>query len=154
MRRLLLFVSLAAGLACQGSAPPGEYFRFQNQGKICAFPEGTDPGNAFLPSTTVTFQANQTASITVMAPTCLSSSCSKERQAECTAVLAGNVIQVSSTASFRQEGQVCTDDCGALVARCTSPPLPAGTYFLQHGADRVVVTIPSMGPTPCAGKTF
>src|SRR4051812_40422025 len=126
MRRLLLFVSLAAGLACPGSAPPGEYFRFQKQGEICAFPEGTDPGNAFLPSTTVTFQANQTASIRVMAPTCLSSSCSKDARADCAVQLDGNVLAVTSTATFRREGETCTDDCGALVARCTTPVLPAG----------------------------
>jgi hypothetical protein len=153
MRPWLLFL-LAADLACQSSATPGTDHSFKDQGMVCAFPEGTDPGNAFLPPDSVMFTADRTAAITVRAPTCLSSSCSKDRRAECSVVLSGNVIQVTSSASFRNEGQVCTDDCGALVARCTTPPLPAGTYFLQHGADRVVVTIPSMGPTPCAGKTF
>jgi hypothetical protein len=151
MRAVLLF--LLADLGCHSSVDPGTDHSFKDQGRVCAFPDGTDPGSPFLPATDpVAFQADRSATITVMAPTCLSSSCSKERQAECTAVLAGNVIQVSSTASFRQEGQVCTDDCGALVARCTSPPLPAGTYFLQHGADRIVLMVPSSGPAPCTGK--
>jgi hypothetical protein len=67
-------------------------------------------------------------------------------------VLNGNVLVVTSSSSFRREGEVCTDDCGALVARCTTPPLPAGTYFLQHGDERLVLMVPSTVPVPCAGK--
>jgi hypothetical protein len=146
----LAFVSLAA-LACQSIA--GIDHTFQDQGRVCAFPEGTDPGNAFQsPSTSAAFQPDRPATITVMAPTCLSSSCSKDRKAECSVVIEGNVIHVTSTASFREEGSTCTADCGALVARCTTPPLPAGTWFLQHGAERIVLTVPSSGPVPCAGK--
>jgi len=87
-----------------------------------------------------------------MAPACLSSSCSKDRKAECSVTLVGSVLQVTSTASFRNEGDVCTDDCGALVATCVTPPLPAGTYALQHGASQIALTIPSTVPVPCTGK--
>jgi hypothetical protein len=150
MRPLLLFVPLFA-LACQSSEAVDHSFK--DQGRVCAFPAGTDPGNAFLsPTTSVAFQADSSATITVMAPTCLSSSCSKDAKAECSVALNGNVLQITSTASFRTEGNVCTDDCGALVARCTTPPLPAGTYFLQHGVERIVLMVPSSGPAPCAGK--
>jgi len=154
MRPLLLFLLFFAGavLACDRvGGGDGTDHSFKDQGKVCAFPEGAGPDNAFLPPPSVTFQADRTATITVMAPTCLSSSCSKDPRAACTAVLEGNVIKVTSTATFREEGRTCTSDCGALVARCTTPPLPAATYTVQHGADRVALVVPSMGPAPCAG---
>jgi hypothetical protein len=149
--RALLFLVLA-GLACDHAAATSTDHSFKDQGKVCAFPEGEDVGNAFLPPPSVTFQADRSATITVMAPACLSSSCSKDAKAQCAAVLDGNVIKVTSTASFRQEGQTCTTDCGALVARCSTPPLPAGTYFLDLGGERAVLMVPSMGPAPCAGQ--
>jgi hypothetical protein len=154
MRALLPFAMISV-LGCQssGAGPASVDHSFKDQGRVCAFPEGIDPGNAFLPADSVSFQADRTATITVMAPTCLSSSCSKDATAACTATVSGNVIQVASTASFRQNVEgACTDDCGALVAHCTTPPLPAGTYFLRHGADQAVITVPSTGSAPCAGK--
>lgn len=135
---------------------PDETRTFHDQGKICLFPEGAKADNPFgAPTMSVTFPADRALSITVMAPTCLSSTCSKDEKAQCSATVKGNVIAVTSSASVREEkgvGAVCTDDCGALVARCTTPPLPAGTYQVQHGPERLTVTIPSSTLPPCAGK--
>jgi hypothetical protein len=90
--------------------------------------------------------------ITVQAPTCLSGTCSHDAKATCAATLEGNVIQVTSAASYREEGAVCTDDCGALVASCSTPPLPAGTYRVRHGAETIVLPVPMIIVPPCAGK--
>jgi hypothetical protein len=151
MRPPLCLLPLAVLLACQSSA--GIDHAFKDEGKVCAFPSSVDPGNAFLPPTDpVMFSAGGPATITVMAPTCLSSSCSKDRKAECSVVLEGNVLQVSSHASYHDEGNACTADCGALVATCVTPPLPAGTYTLQHGGNRIALTIPSTVAVPCVGK--
>jgi hypothetical protein len=150
---MLLFLPLV--VACNNVNDAGIARTFNDQGRVCVFPEGVDPGNAFLtPSGLVAFQSDKMATITVMAPTCLSSSCSKDAKAQCSVMVNGNLLQVTSTASFRQEGNVCTDDCGALVGRCTTPPLPAGTYTLQHGADRITITVPSTVPVPCTGKAL
>jgi hypothetical protein len=63
----------------------------------------------------------------------------------------GNVIEVKSTGSFREQGLTCGSDCGILSAQCSTPPLPAGTYEVRHGTDRLTITIPSTVPRPCAG---
>jgi hypothetical protein len=146
---LLLFVASCGGAGSAGAVN----HTFQNQGKICLFPDNVDPGNAFAPPRqAVSFQADRPAHITVQAPTCLSSSCSHDPRATCVAALRGNVIEVTSDASYRQEGTVCTDDCGALVADCTTPSLPAGTYQVRHGSQTFSLTIPSMIAPPCAGQ--
>jgi hypothetical protein len=131
----------------------GEERTFKDQGKVCLFPEGTEAQNPFLrPSASATYPADRALVVSVMAPTCLSSSCSKDPRAQCTATLKGNVIEVTSTASVREEGRTCTADCGALEARCSTPPLPAGTYQVSHGAERLTLMVPSTTVPPCAGE--
>jgi hypothetical protein len=147
-----IFCTALAFLSCSGAS--GTDHTFKDQGKICLFPEGGGPGNTFAPPMSVTFSADRGLSITVQTPTCLSGSCDKDRQAACTATVNGQVIIVTSNASWRTEGPTCTLDCGALVANCTTPPLPAGTYLIQHGAQSVPVTIPSSVAPPCAGQTL
>jgi hypothetical protein len=137
-----------------GCSTAGTDHSFKDKGKICLFPEGGSPGNAFAPPPTVSFSADRGLSITVQTPSCLSGSCDKDRQAACSATVNGQVIIVTSSASWRTEGMTCTTDCGALVAQCTTPPLPAGTYLIQHGAESVPVTIPSSVTAPCTGKTL
>jgi hypothetical protein len=152
MRSLLLFLPLVAAMACDSGTASKTFrrdFTFQDQGELCVVPRGTEVENVFLPPPAVAFEANGAATITVRAPTCLSSSCSKNAKAQCSVVIDGNVIHVTSTASYYNEGETCTDDCGALVSRCETPPLAAGIYFLDHGSDHVVLMVPSSGPAPC-----
>jgi hypothetical protein len=149
----LLIAATAWLAACGTESSSGTTHTFADQGRVCLFPDGVDPGTPFLPPTgAVAFAADRPAQITVMAPTCLSSSCSHDIQAACMATLAGNVIQVSSTASYVEQGNVCTTDCGALVARCATPPLPAGTYQVRLGAQTLILTVPAMIAPPCVGQ--
>jgi hypothetical protein len=151
--RCAWFASSLVLASCHSGAPTPIDHSFKNEGRICLFPDDVDPGNAFLPpSEPLLFQADHPARVTVMAPACLSGSCSHDAQAACTVSVQGNVLEVASTASFRDEGSVCTTDCGALVARCATPPLPAGTYQVRHGVETITLTVPSTAVPPCAGK--
>jgi hypothetical protein len=150
--RALALVILSLAAACDSSGPSGSEKVFQDQGKVCAFPPGTDPAPFGGPNEPASFPADRALLITVMAPTCLSSSCSKDRKAECSTEVKGNVIVVTSKLSFRQEGTTCTADCGALVARCMTPPLPAGSYLVQHGTQNFGLTVPTTTIPPCAGQ--
>lgn len=153
MRRVL--VSLLAIACSSDPTPAGNPRSFVDQGRVCLYPEGTDPGTASVPSTDlVTYVADGALLVTVQAPECLSSSCSKDRKAECTVTLRGSVLDVRSQLSFRNEGSTCTTDCGALVARCKSPPLPVGTYRIQHGTSALTLNIPSSRRPSCAGKAL
>ena len=147
-------VVLSLGLgACGVTEPGGTDHSFKDQGRICLFPEGAQPGQVFLPPTmSASYGADRGLVIMVQAPECLSGSCDKDRRAECSASVMGQVIVVTSTASFRTEGKTCTLDCGSLTATCTTPPLPAGTYLIQHGGKTLPLTVPSSTVPPCAGQ--
>jgi hypothetical protein len=148
----VVVLSLALG-ACDSTGPTGTDHAFKDEGKICLFPEGTRPDQAFLPpSMSVSYGADRGLVITVNAPECLSGSCDSNRQAACSAVVTGQTIVVTSTASFHREGKTCTLDCGSLTATCTTPPLPAGTYLIQHGTRSLPLTVPSSTVPPCAGQ--
>jgi hypothetical protein len=148
-RALLVLIVSSLGAACE---PPATQHAFSDEGKVCVMPQGTNI-NAFLFSTTiVTLEANQPALVTVMMPTCLSSSCSHQPKAECTVTLSGDTLEVTSKGSYVEQGNVCTTDCGALVAKCTTPSLPAGNYQLRHGKEMLSFALPRQGTPPCAGQ--
>jgi hypothetical protein len=51
----------------------------------------------------------------------------------------GITFRITSRPSFVEKtGSVaCTDDCGILIARCSTEPLPAGSYrFRARGRQR------------------
>jgi hypothetical protein len=138
-------------LAACGS-PFGEAHRFKDEGTVCVSPTGqpAEPFASQLPAAPVTFEGDRPVEILVQMPTCLSSSCSKELRASCEVKLAGpGELVVTSSGSYVEEGTTCTADCRALFARCTSPTLPAGTYSVRHGDDRLTVTVPSTAVRPC-----
>ena len=146
---LALLLALTA-LACDRA---GTTHSFKDEGRLCLFPAGSTAGTPFGPQTEPrSYPADGALRLEVLAPTCLSSSCSHDRKAECSVVVTGNTIEVKSVASFREEGDTCTADCGALVATCSTPPLPAGTYQVRHGATTLTLTVPSMASPPCGGK--
>lgn len=139
------------GLLMWGCGSPSETFTFKDQGKICALPGGQPPRNPFETPSSQIYLNDAPLELQVVMPRCLSSSCSHDAKASCTATVTGNVIQVTSGGSVREQGDTCTADCGALVARCVTGPLPAGTYEVRHGATTLALTVPSTTTTPCGG---
>lgn len=131
----------------------GQQHSWTDQGRVCLFPSGEMPAVPYArPTDSRNFVADRPLDVTVVAPTCLSSSCSHDAQASCTATVNGNQIEITSRASYVEQGNLCSADCRALEARCSTGPLPAGTYEVRHGQERLTVTVPSTVATPCAGQ--
>ena len=130
----------------------GTTHTFKDEGRLCVYPGGDRPISP-LPNGTdpQNYGAEQGLDLNVVMPDCLSSSCGLDRQAECTAAVNGSLIDVTSKASYRQQGNTCTTDCGVLVAKCSVPPLPAGAYTIRHGLTELTLTVPSMVAPPCGG---
>jgi hypothetical protein len=146
----VVVLSLLLGLSCD---PFGTEHTFEDEGRVCLYPGGSTAANPFgLQRDPLPYQANQALDLVITMPDCLSSSCSHDERATCSAAVEGTTIRVQSAASYRQQGTTCTDDCGALAARCSTAPLPAGTYDIRHGDTTLTITIPSTVPPPCAGK--
>jgi hypothetical protein len=148
-RDLAVAISLCLAVGCGRGAT---HHAFKDEGKVCVFPAGSGDPPLFIGTEPQAYEANRIVRIQVAAPVCLSSSCSHDRMAECTAVVDGNVITVSSTASFREEGNTCTTDCGTLAASCSTTPLAPGTHEIRHGTTTLNLMVPSMTPVPCGGK--
>jgi hypothetical protein len=146
--RFACLVLLLVAVGCTRS----ETLTFQDEGKICVWPEGVEGSHSFGSKTPFSFAAGEVLQISVVMPTCLSSSCSKDPEASCEVKLAENLLSVTSTGAYRDEGRTCTGDCGFLVARCVSPVLAAGTYTIRHGTDELVLGVPSTTNLTCAGR--
>jgi hypothetical protein len=65
--------------------------------------------------------------------------------ATCTVRLSGRAVQIASVGfiSERMGGGPCTAICGPLVARCETPPLPAGSYEITYNSDKRELAVPS-----------
>jgi len=86
--------------------------------------------------------------VTVTAPECLSSSCSRDLDGACTATVDGATIEVTSEITWEQnEGPFanCTDDCGSPSIQCSLGELSAGSYTVVHGEDEVALVVPVEG---------
>ena len=84
-----------------------------------------------------------TVEIVVVFPTCLSSSCDRSLGSSCTVTVSNGEIRITSRGESETTGpSECSADCGALVARCESPPIEPGDYVVVHGEQRVSVTLP------------
>jgi hypothetical protein len=140
---------LAVAAGCDGSVN----HVFKDEGRLCVLPAASGDVNPFIESTVpVDYGPDRALDIQVVAPTCLSSSCTHDRKAECTASVAGKVITIASNASYGEGGNACTTDCRVLVAKCSTPQLPAGTYEVRHGTTTLMLTVPSTATPPCGGK--
>lgn len=82
--------------------------------------------------------------VRVIAPGCLSSSCSRDLGGSCTAVVDGTDITLTSDISWEEDrGDVaCTDDCGIPAVSCTLADLPDGTYTVTFGSQTLTLTVP------------
>ena len=89
--------------------------------------------------------------VTVVAPDCLSSSCSRDLDGSCEATVKGGTITVSSEITWEQAvyvgpGGGCTDDCGAPLVECTiEGGLADGTYDVVIGEETTTVDLPDEG---------
>lgn len=82
---------------------------------------------------------------TVVAPDCLSSSCSRSVEGDCTIALDGSDILVTSLVMWEQDnGDVgCTDDCNEAAVSCElEGVLPDGTYTVRLGNGTQELTLP------------
>jgi hypothetical protein len=87
---------------------------------------------------------------------CHSSSCTKVDSSWCSYLADGNDYWVSAGLCLRQEGDVCTEDCGGGSAQCeTGTTLSAGVNTVSIPGTELTVTftVPSvaMGDELCAG---
>ncbi len=97
-------------------------------------------------------EIDQPVAVSVDVQECLSSSCSRDLQASCTAEIVGGVIVVQSEITWEQDlgvGIACTEDCGLPSASCELAGLPEGTYDVQLGGQQGTLVVPS--PADCAG---
>jgi hypothetical protein len=145
-------VVVLSSLLALGCDLTSTHHRFEDEGLLCLYPAESGAATVVPPNSPQVYAVDRAIEVTVTMPACLSSSCSHDAMASCTAEVEGTVIRVRSKASYRQQGVTCTDDCGLLAARCSTPPLPAGTYEVRHGVSALTITVPSNMTLPCVGK--
>jgi hypothetical protein len=147
---LVLFALAAMAVAACTAEIPHHY---QNEGKLCVYPTGVDgePASAVVQS--YAYAADSSFDVVVAFKGCLSGSCSRDRVTSCTVSETGGELQVTSEGSYVElDEDSCSADCIRFAATCTTPALAAGDQVFHHGADTLVLTLPSTGPPPCTGQ--
>ena len=109
---------------------------YTDEGRVCVEPEAL-----------AHFQAGDTLELTVTAPDCISA-CARVAQAECSAVVMGERIVVTSNARWAPSDEVCITLCAALQAHCEVTIPEAGHYTLVHGDDELPLELPSTPEAP------
>jgi hypothetical protein len=118
-----LAAMVVSSSACD-SLDEGTRHDFEDQGTVCMTLEG------------------DVLEVSVRFPTCLSSSCSRALDTSCQFSSADGVLELTSQGAYESTGaNECTDDCGALTARCSSTGIAPGEYELRHGDERATVTV-------------
>lgn len=102
---------------------------YVDEGAVCFEPSGTD------------------VTVHVTVQDCMSSSCSRNFDAECSAVVEGTEITLQSDIRWEDDqGNVsCTDDCGIPAVSCTIANLAEGTYTVTFGTETFSLTVPVEG---------
>lgn len=124
---------------------------FVNQGDVCLGGEGWPESERAI--------TTDTAIPIVVFTACASSSCTKDRSANCTASLGTDgTIVVESKGRYVVNDvhpynpivfSGCTEDCSTeMNAHCEIPPLDAGQYTLVHGDHTMTFAVPTTEP-PC-----
>lgn len=132
---MMLSVWMLVG--CELLETQWEPVTFVDEGRVCLAEEGAD------------------LRVTVEAPACLSSSCSRNIEGSCQATVEGSTISVTSDITWEQAvagpNLACTDDCGLASTSCTiDGGLPAGTYTLDIGGEISTLALP--GPVCTADR--
>jgi len=112
-------------VALASACSPWETVTFVDEGTVCF---GVEPSR-----------------LTVRAPDCLSSSCSRNVRGECTARLDGTALTVTSEISWEDNrGPLasCTEDCGSAEVQCDYPTLADGTYTVHFGGEQLPLEMP------------
>ena len=134
MRYLPLFLALAACPPVTGGGGSDEDWQpvsYIDEGQVCFADQDME------------------VVVSVTAPDCLSSSCSRDLAGECTAVVDGTTITLTSDIHWEQnigEKVACTEDCGAPTVECTISDLPDGTYTVTLGGVESTLIVPITEP--------
>jgi len=155
MRTSFATLALATlAMSCGGCS--GQTLRqFSNEGMACLYPASNTTGIPSVPDDSGnSFAAGEAVNVAVQFRVCLSSSCSKDAMASCSVTRSGNTFRVVSSGSFVEHtgSGACTDDCGLLIARCSTEPLPAGSYRFEHGQTSRTLDVPYTMPSVCFGQ--
>lgn len=147
MRRALLVACLAGLPACAQHITLDET---AGRVQLCAFDARDQPSEYPLGSSGPQSFASGPLVLRVAGATCLSSSCTEDVQASCTATLEGQTVRVEADFSWTESGGACTDDCMSIVATCRTPGLGPGRYTITLGTRSTTVTVGDLGPqTAC-----
>lgn len=88
---------------------------------------------------------------------CINGGCTSLLSAECAMALDGNRVILTGetiTDTVRQEGLVCTAECGQPTADCTLASVPDGDYAVEYGEHTAALTVPlPSADSVCAGVT-
>ncbi|MBC8067700.1 MAG: hypothetical protein IAG13_05145 [Deltaproteobacteria bacterium] len=121
---------LVLSLGCGGA---WNTISFEDEGELC-FAEQADE-----------------ITVEVTAPDCLSSSCTRDVEASCTAAVEGQRIVLTSEIQWEENnGRIdgCTLDCGSASATCSLGRLADGAYTVVHGEEELALTVPVDGSCP------
>ena len=150
---VLLVCLMALVLAGCGLTESSEEITLEDEGAIC-FSEvywgGGDRAD---------LQADEPLEIMVLFGECLVGGCNRTVDTSCSVEVDGDTVTITSTGIYEVvdpgRGGACTDDCGALTARCTVPALAEGSYTFVHGDDSYEVDVPgSEEESSCLGGEY
>ncbi len=151
--RLVQVLSIAAlGSVPACSDVPGlggggwQYERI-DEGALCLYAQAPEVPHTNGPAQL--YEADQALFVTVTLG-CLSA-CIQDEQASCSVHREQDTLVVNSVHTYDPPPAHtgCIALCHALSATCSTEPLPAGQYQLQHGDHVVALSIPSSVEKPC-----
>ncbi|MEN0068621.1 MAG: hypothetical protein AAGA48_41270 [Myxococcota bacterium] len=121
---------LWALVGCELFETQWEPVSYVDEGAVCLEASGSD------------------VTVTVTAPDCLSSSCSRDLGGSCEAVVDGSTITVTSEITWEEavagSNLDCTDDCGAPRVTCTiEGGLADGPYTVEIGGEATSIEFPA-----------
>jgi hypothetical protein len=90
-------------------------------------------------------QSGEFVTVTVRAPDCLSSTCTRDVDGSCDVTIGDTAIVLRSDIFWEQKdgpGASCSDDCLRATAICPLGRLDPGTYRIVHGAATLIVEVP------------
>jgi hypothetical protein len=90
-------------------------------------------------------QDGEFVTVTVRAPDCLSSTCTRDIDGSCDVRVVDTAIVLESDIFWEQKNgphASCSDDCLRATAICSLGRLDPGSYTIVHGEDRFQMTVP------------
>ena len=138
-RMLFLVILGACATGSTDKAPPSntdtgdfdwEPLEFLDEGDVCF-------GNV---------DANTESTLQITMMVCMSSSCSRAFEGECTATVEGSEITLTNRFSWEEAvGNIpCTDDCGIPTTACELEGLADGEYNVTLGDQTFTLTVPQV----------